>query len=283
MKRPPYLGIALLALGGIFLIFLIYQFQGTNKHELNFSRICLQVGGAHFEGADSKQLSLYCDWIRQHFIADRAPLRIIRPEDIAASAMPHDRESKMVLAQDPYYFSALGFCFFSFKNRFRGVEISPKQFAAMEVSFSVVRTDLRDFVSWLDTAPGKSCSETVRRELPIRHVVNLVTESQGKAALIVLNPAGFVALGLEHETVVAQVGLKLNHERIHVLFNYCPKLNAWAKEYWQEASEVERRATARRYSQYNWQNLEIAAVENLAHSFESDPMLIDGNLGRCVF
>ncbi len=109
-KKPPYLGIALMASGGIFLVFLILQFQGMSLHERHFSKLCGKVARAH--KIDSKKEGIYCDWIRKTYIKNRAPISLASVEDLQALPMAHDDYSRIVITQDPSYFSGLAYCYF---------------------------------------------------------------------------------------------------------------------------------------------------------------------------
>lgn len=280
-KQPPYLGIAMMVAGGLFLVFLILQFQGVNRHERNFMNLCEKIASAH--GFDRKTMSIHCDWIRREYIGDRAPIRVTSPAKLGARMMPHDKHARVMIAQDPFYFSGLSYCYFSFRKWFSAEKIRPQDLASMAVGFSVLKSELTNYISWADTDAGKACLSGVREKLDLKQSLDLLSEMQDKSALIVLNPVAFVGLAKTHKDIRHAVNITLNHERLHMLYGFCPKLQEWAKKHWEDASEMFKKAMARKHPAYNWSDKEIAVREHLAYAFESDPDLIEAQLGRCVF
>ncbi len=121
---------------------------------------------------------------------------------------------------------------------------------------------------------GKECLAKVHEKLKLKYAVDLVEELKGKAALIALNPIAFIGLGKTRDEIRDAVNVTLDHERLHMLYGYCPKLQKWAEK-----------SLERKHSAYDNQFDPEASTtrEHLAHVFESDPDLINARLGRCIF
>lgn len=280
-KTPPFLGIALMLAGGIFLVFVVLQMQGLNPHERNFTRLCKRV--AEVNGFNTKEQGIHCDWVAKTYVLDRAPMRAFTPRKIGARHMPHDQEGRFLMMHDPHYFAGLSYCYFSYRKWFSAERIQPEDFAMMAVGFSVLKSELKGYVDWMESKPGKECLENVHEKLSLSRKVDLLDEFKGHAALIALNPVAFAGLGRTHQEIRKAVNVSLNHERLHMLYGYCSKLQKWARSHWEKTSEMFKRSIARKHPAYNWSDPEIAAREHMAYTFESDPDLIEAQLGRCIF
>ena len=222
---------------------------------------CEKVNGTLFQGLSAKDASI-----------------ITTPKKIDAVAMNIDKKILFLALNDPNYLPALVYCYSVFHHWINPNKISPDALGSLSSGVSILNERLPAYQKWLSTSSeGKSCKALVEKE-SLLPVTNLQDSLKGYTAMIVLNPyAAILNSGNHYDSIMDDLRLTLNHERIHAYHVLCPEFEKSEREKWIKLSEAEKNKFIEKYPNYNWKDLQTAGREYSAFSLEKAPDTI-GNL-----
>lgn len=225
-----------------------------------------------------------CDDIHQKFFSKSAGQDIasVKPEDLKAKASPIDGKVEFLVFNDPNYLPAIAYCYFVYRNWISPTTFSPDDMGMNASGFSILNEDLKKYQTWLVSATeGKKCKERVERESQVS-VVNLEETLKNKVALIGLNPyASLHQPNPTTESVMQEMLLTLNHERIHAYHVACPSFEKWSIAEWEKLPGAKKSEYSKKYPSYNWTIPKIAGREYIGFLFEGNPEAINPHIAKC--
>lgn len=225
-----------------------------------------------------------CETVNQKLFSKNATSDItaISPADLSAPSTPIDGKIQFIAFNDPNYLAGIAYCYFVFRNWISPTAVSPDALGMSASGFSILNEDLKKYQSWINTSvEGKKCKGSVEKEAQVS-VVNLEESFKGKVALIGLNPyAAIHADNATAESVLAEMKLTINHERIHAYQVACPEFEKWSIKEWEKLSVKEKNVYIKKYPSYNWSITKIAGREYIGFLYEGSPEKADEHIKKC--
>jgi hypothetical protein len=225
-----------------------------------------------------------CEAVNQKLFSKNATSDIaaITPSDLSAPTTPIDSKIQFIAFNDPNYLSGIAYCYFVFRNWISPTAVSPDALGMSASGFSILNEDLKKYQTWVTTSvEGKKCKASVEKEAQVS-VVNLEESFKGKVALIGLNPyAAIHAENATAESVLSEMKLTINHERIHAYQVACPDFEKWSIKEWESLPGAKKNEYVKKYQSYNWSIPKIAGREYIAFLYESTPDKITEYVKNC--
>lgn len=262
----------------IFFIFSIeIKAQEPASDFLNLCKVTLQ----------NNQSSLpMCESIHKKFFLENKNKDIanINPTVLEAPASPLDGKIQFFVFNDPNYLSGIAYCYFVYRNWISSNEIGPDSLAMSATGFSILNEDLKSYQDWIEKkSEGQKCKLRVEKEAGVS-VANLEISLKGKIALIGINPYASIQTGNPtFKSVMEEMKLTVNHERIHAYQVACPKFEAWSEKEWKNLPLVKKNEYIKKYPSYTWSISKVAGREFIAFLFESTPEKISPYIKDCKF
>ena len=224
-----------------------------------------------------------CNEIHQKFFSkSTGDIASILPSDVKAKPSSIDGKVEFLVFNDPNYLPAIAYCYFVYRNWISPTTFSPDDMGMNASGFSILNEDLKKYQTWLATAAeGKKCKTRVEKESEVI-VVNLEETLKNKVALIGLNPyASLQQPNPSTESVMQEMLLTLNHERIHAYHVACPDFEKWSIKEWEKLPGAKKSEFSKKYPSYNWTIPKIAGREYIGFLYESNPELIAPHISKC--
>jgi hypothetical protein len=244
------------------------DFQSLCKATLQFNSVSLPL----------------CETIHTKFFKENKNKDItgITPKDLNALSSPLDSKIQIFMFNDPNYLSGIAYCYFVYRNWISSNEIGPDQMAMSASGFSILNEDLKEYQKWIVSSnEGKKCKERVEKESEVT-VVNLEESLKGKVALIGLNPYASIHLpNPTAESVLNDMKLTLNHERIHAYQVACPEFEKWSIKEWEKLPSKSKNEYSKKYPSYTWSIPKVAGREYIAFLFEASPEKVSEYVKNC--
>lgn len=225
-----------------------------------------------------------CETIHQKFFLanktqDIAP---VLPSQVGAPDSPIDSKIQFFIFNDPNYLSGIAYCYFVYRNWIGAGEIGPDQLAMSASGFSILNEDIKEYKKWLSTqTAGKACKARVEKEAQVT-VADLELSLKGRVALIGLNPyASIHTPGVTAESVIKEMALTINHERIHAYQVACPEFEKWSIKEWEKLPSSKKNEYVKKYPSYTWSIPKIAGREYIGFLYESTPEKITEHVKNC--
>jgi len=261
-------------------LFSTFAFGATSQPKSDFLSLCQTT----FE--QQKEKLPMCKEINDKFFSKAGTNDItnVRPVDLKAKESPIDSKVEFLVFNDPNYVPAIAYCYFVFRNWISPTTFSPDDMGMNASGFSILNEDLKKYQDWLKTSvEGKKCQARVEKESQVS-VVNLEDTLKNKVALIGLNP--YATLHTENpttESVLNEMQLTLNHERIHAYHVACPEFEKWSINEWEKLPATKKNEFVNKYPSYNWTVPKIAGREYIGFLFEATPEKINPHVAKCKF
>ena len=248
---------------------------GSEADFLNLCKTTLQN--------EPKSLPL-CETIHKKFFADNKGKDIakISPADVGAPTSPLDSKIQFFMFNDPNYLSGIAYCYFVYRNWISSSETGPDALAMSASGFSILNEDIPAYQKWLKTASvGQKCKERVEKEAEVS-VADLEISLAGRVALIGLNPyASIHTPNSTAESVMNDMKLTVNHERIHAYQVACPEFEKWSIKEWEKLPFATKNAYIKKYPSYTWSLPKVAGREYIAFLYEATPEKITEYVKSC--
>lgn len=225
-----------------------------------------------------------CSDIHQKFFSKSGnnDIASIKPEDVKAQPSSMDGKIEFLVFNDPNYLPGIAYCYFVFRNWISPSTFSPDDMGMNASGFSILNEDLKKYQNWLSTSTeGKKCKSRVEKDSQVS-VVNLEETLKNKVALIGLNPyASINQPDPTTDSVMQEMLLTLNHERIHAYHVACPEFEKWSIKEWENLPSQKKNEYSKKYPSYNWTIPKIAGREYIGFLYESTPEKIAPHIGKC--
>ena len=225
-----------------------------------------------------------CEVIHQKFFINNKTQDIagVKPSDVNAPASPLDSRIQFFIFNDPNYLAGVAYCYFVYRNWISPTEVSPDTLAQSASGFSILNEDLKLYQNWITTKPeGQKCKVRVEKEAEVS-LANLETLLRDKVALIGLNP--YASIQIENptaNTVMDEMKLTINHERIHAFQVACPEFEKWSIKEWEKLPFAKKNEYIKKYPSYTWSISKVAGREYIAFLLESTPEKISEHVKSC--
>ncbi len=225
-----------------------------------------------------------CEKIHQKFFINNKTndIATVSPADVGAPTSPIDSKVQFFIFNDPNYLSGFAYCYFVYRNWISSSEISPDALGMSASGFSILNEDIDKYQKWLGTsAEGKKCKTRVEKEAEVS-VTNLELSLKDRVALIGLNPfASLQNPNPTYESVVDEMKLTINHERVHAYQVMCPEFEKWSIKEWEKLPVATKNQYIKKYPSYTWSIPKIAGREYIAFLFEGEPSKITEHVKSC--
>lgn len=234
---------------------------------------------------NSKALPV-CETIYQKFFVKNNTSDIvnIQPSDVGAPASPIDSKVQFFIFNDPNFVSGMAYCYFVYRNWISPSSVSPDTLAMSASGFSILNEEISSYQKWLVSAvEGKKCKASVEKEAEVS-VANLENALKGKVALIGLNPYSLInSPDVTSDSVMKEMTLTVNHERIHAYQVACPEFEKWSIKEWEKLPFATKNAYIKKYPSYTWSIPKVAGREYIAFLFENAPENVGQHISKCKF
>lgn len=225
-----------------------------------------------------------CETIHQKFFTANKTQDItpVTPSQVGAPAAPIDDKIQFFMFNDPNYLSGIAYCYFVYRNWISPSEIGPDALAMSASGFSILNEDVKSYQKWLNTqAAGKNCKARVEKEAEVT-VADLELSLKGRVALIGLNPyASIHTPDATADSVIKDMALTINHERIHAYQVACPEFEKWSIKEWEKLPSTTKNVYIKKYPSYTWSIPKIAGREYIGFLYESTPEKITEHVKNC--
>lgn len=221
-----------------------------------------------------------CDQVERKFFKDRNSIQRFGPALVQAPILPIDKKVDFVLFYDPSALSAYAYCYFAFRGWFNPKELSPEQIALSASGFSILKSELKGYQSWLASDAGQRCVSSVHDSVHLQ-VVDLEREMGNHVSIVAFNPIGAIRSDDGLQAVEHEAWLTVNHERIHAIHVTCPEVDKFANQHWDSLSKTEREKIKEGHLSYDWSNRTVAVREALAYLLEDNPVKVLDYVGSC--
>lgn len=225
-----------------------------------------------------------CETIYQKFFVNNKTSDIagVRPADVNAPASPLDGRIQFFIFNDPNYLAGIAYCYFVYRNWISPSEVSPDTLAMSASGFSILNEDLKLYQNWIATKPeGQKCKVRVEKEAEVS-LANLEVLLKDKVALIGLNPyASIQTPNPTADSVMDEMKLTVNHERIHAYQVACPEFEKWSIKEWEKLPFAKKNEYIKKYPSYTWSISKVAGREYVAFLYEGEPSKISDRVKTC--
>lgn len=225
-----------------------------------------------------------CEKIHQKFFIDNkaGDIATVTPSLVGAPVLAIDEKIQFFIFNDPNYLSGIAYCYFVYRNWISPSEVGPDALGSSASGFSILNEDLKNYQKWIDSAvEGKKCKAKVESESEVS-VANLEISLKGKVALIGLNPyASIQEAGVTTESVLKDMILTINHERIHAYQVACPAFERWSLSEWEKLPVAKKNEYIKKYPSYTWSIPKIAGREYIGFLYENSPEKISEHVKDC--
>lgn len=225
-----------------------------------------------------------CETIHQKFFVANKTQDIspVTPAQVGAPAAPIDDKIQFFMFNDPNYLSGIAYCYFVYRNWISPAEIGPDALAMSASGFSILNEDVKSYQKWLNTqTAGKNCKARVEKEAEVS-VADLELSLKGRVALIGLNPyASIHNPDVSADSVIKEMALTINHERIHAYQVACPEFEKWSIKEWEKLPAATKNVYIKKYPSYTWSIPKIAGREYIGFLYESTPEKITEHVKNC--
>lgn len=225
-----------------------------------------------------------CEKIHQKFFINNKTndIAAISPSDVGAPASAIDSKVQFFIYNDPNFLSGMAYCYFVYRNWISSAEISPDALAMSASGFSILNEDIKKYQSWLTSSTeGKKCKTRVEKEAEVS-VSNLELSLKDRVAIIGLNPyASIQNPNPTYESVVDEMKLTINHERIHAYQVACPEFEKWSIKEWEKLPVATKNVYIKKYPSYTWSIPKIAGREYIGFLYEGTPEKIGEHIKNC--
>jgi hypothetical protein len=225
-----------------------------------------------------------CEEIHKKFFSQNKTndIAVLNPADLKVEPSPIDHKIQYFIFNDPNYLAGIAYCYFVYRNWISPSQISPDQLGLSATGFSILNEEIPQYQKWLvEKAEGKKCKERVEKEAEVS-VANLEISLKGKAALIGLNP--FASIQGENptlESVLEEMKITVNHERIHAYHVTCPEFEKWSIKEWEKLPSKEKNEYIKKYPSYTWTIPKIAGREYIGFKYEANPEKLQEFVKNC--
>lgn len=218
-----------------------------------------------------------------HEIADRLlggpkakDIVSLTPDQIGAPKMSLDSKIHFFAFNDPNFLVGMAYCYFVFRGWISPQTISPDQLAMAASGFSILNEKIKDYAEWLKNSDsGKKCNARVEKESEVK-VADLEKALGGYVAIIGLNPyAAILTPPVSLESVLQEMRLTINHERIHGYHVACPAFEKWSIGQWTALKTDKKNELIKKYPSYNWTVPAVAGREFIGFQYEQDPKKVE--------
>ncbi len=199
----------------------------------------------------------------------------IEAADVNAPKMHFDKNTAILLYDSAKAITRDSYCYFIFKKYLGDGSIDPKTFGEVVSGFSILAKEIPLYRAWLKSNLGASCDQKVANAIG---TPSSDLEFLNGKSLVALFPLGAFQPGMDVQELKAEVVLTLNHERIHVLENYCQGFESYQEDYFSQADQHEVAELAERFPSYDWNDPVVAAKEYMAFKFERNPTEVENAL-----
>lgn len=234
---------------------------------------------------NSKALPV-CETIYQKFFVknNKSDIVNIQPSDVGAPPSPIDSKIQFFIFNDPNFVSGMAYCYFVYRNWISPTTVTPDSLAMSASGFSILNEEIPAYQKWLLTAnEGKKCKATVEKEAEVS-VSNLESSLKGKVALIGLNPFALINSDeVSSDSVMKEMTLTVNHERIHAYQVACPEFEKWSIKEWEKLPFATKNAYIKKYPSYTWSIPKVAGREYIAFLYENAPANVGEHISKCKF
>lgn len=199
----------------------------------------------------------------------------ISASEVNSPAMQFDKDTEIRLYHSAKEITTDAYCYFTFKKYLGDGSIDPKTFGEVISGFSILAQDLPTYQSWIKSNLGSSCVQRVQAD--VGTTPSDLSSLKGKS-LVALFPLGAFQPGMSLDDLKKEITVTLNHERIHLLENYCMGFEDLQNDFYQNADPQEVLAYSQKFPSYDWNDSTIAAKEYMAFKFEDRPLDLQKNL-----
>lgn len=225
-----------------------------------------------------------CETIHQKFFASNKSndIATIVPADVNAPASPLDKKIQFFIFNDPNFLPGIAYCYFVYRNWISPSQTGPDDLAKSASGFSILNEDIPAYRKWLaDRVEGKKCKTRVEKEAEVS-VADLELSLAGRVALIGLNPyASIQNPNPTAESVLKDMTLTVNHERIHAYQVACPAFEKWSIKEWEKLPTAQKNEYTKKYPSYTWSLPKVAGREYIAFLYEGTPEKIAEHVKSC--
>ena len=234
---------------------------------------------------NSKALPL-CETIYQKFFVQNKTSDIvnIQPSDVGAPPSAIDSKVQFFIFNDPNFVSGMAYCYFVYRNWITPANVGPDSMGSAASGFSILNEEIPAYQKWLvSAAEGKKCKARVEKESEVS-VANLEQALKGKVALIGLNPYALInAPDVTSDSVMKEMALTINHERIHAYQVACPEFEKWSIKEWEKLPFATKNTYIKKYPSYTWSIPRVAGREYIAFLYENSPASASEHISKCKF
>ncbi len=225
-----------------------------------------------------------CETIYQKFFINNKGKDIsgLKPSDVNAPASPLDSRIQFFIFNDPNYLAGVAYCYFVYRNWISPSQVGPDTLAMNASGFSILNEDLKLYQNWIATkSEGQKCKVRVEKEAEVS-LANLEVLLKDKVALIGLNPyASIQTPNPTADSVMDDMKLTVNHERIHAYQVACPEFEKWSIKEWEKLPFNKKNEYIKKYPSYTWSIPKVAGREYIAFLYEGEPSKITEHVKSC--
>jgi hypothetical protein len=233
---------------------------------------------------DQPQSLPLCETIHKKFFSENKTLDLVKvtPKEVGAPASPLDDKIQFFMFNDPNYLSGIAYCYFVYRNWISSSETGPDALAMTASGFSILNEDIPAYQKWIkSSSEGKKCKARVEKESEVS-VADLEISLAGRVALIGLNPyASIQNPNSTAESVMDEMKLTVNHERIHAYQVACPEFEKWSIKEWEKLPFATKNEYIKKYPSYTWSLSKVAGREYIAFLYEKTPEKIGEHVKNC--
>lgn len=225
-----------------------------------------------------------CDDIHEVFFKNSKSkdMSFIKPEVLGASSLPLDSKIDYIVFNDPNLLNGVAYCYFVFKGWIQSAKISPDQLGMSATGFSILNEDLGAYQKWLATSnEAARCKGSVMQESEVT-VSDLSSYLKDRTAIIGLNPyASIQTPNSNLQSVLKDLTLTLNHERIHAFQASCASFDKWSLDEWKKLPFKEKNEYIKKYTTYTWSIPKVAGREYIGYKYEDNFEALRAQISSC--
>mgnify|MGYP003393225541 CR=1 FL=1 len=222
----------------------------------------------------------FCISIHLGLFQTKAPYQEIRLDRLKLPDLPIDRRVRVVLFQNPKFFSALTYCKAeSYRDR---DEAGPSyaDFSLSHLAEEITKEELATLEAWLKTAKGKDCAKIIEDDVK-KFSPHLGLLMGSASRLVVLNPAAWLKEKVSLSTLVERLGERVNLARIRELYLRCRDLQEWAGFEWQDLKAKERESIRSKNPEIDWLDPNAASLELLLQRYRHKSIELREHATQC--
>ncbi len=241
----------------------------------------LSITNGNFYGGCSLELLKYelqsrplkysfCWWMLQQHYTSQLKQQKIKSFKFETK-LPIDKKLNLKVVKDQLELTSDLYCYYIFNNLITYKTLPANMFALSIKGASLSQKSIYEYLNWLKTNKGESCTKYLSEDLGIVPS-NLIKDLlKNKKYLVYINPLTILGDGANNK-FSKSINVTYNHERLHLIFAESKAIRDAVKKKWNLLGDKKKNIFLNKHKGYNFSDPKIIYREYFSYGYEANPL-----------